>query len=592
MGGALLLQLPLHPATAWEPTGNIPLAPASIAAAAGLPRDSVLPGHMLDSLGDAALLEELLNRRPDVIGVTLYLWNRARTLNLLREYRKFHRGVMVVAGGPEVTADNSRLLDESCIDLFVAGEGESRASEVLCEGSLRTILESGTRFLPALAETAPPHRWPDPYETGHLIPVPGGSVHIETQRGCGCLCSYCAYRRTSPVPRITPAAAALGKMRMLREKGAAEFVFLDPTFNSRNDLETLLAGMRGLNAECFAEVRGDLVTESQAASIREAGFSSMEVGLQTMSREVLQAVGRGGDPENILRGASFLAGEGVIPVVDLILGLPGDRPENVELGAERLLAGEIADQVQTFCLSVLPGTALRAEAELLGISYADRPPYTVTRSGNHSLGDLMEARERISNTLGYDPDPPRRPVLCDDFPGMEVFDADSPLEKPPVSLRHGVLRIRSRDPWSTRRAIMEKIIQRRRIDPYCPLEVTIETGREFPLDLLDDIVSLREPECYEREKSAVYGVDSLVRTAVIAGRNFDADWLAECSLNTVTVVRSSEAAALPGGRTGLLLEGRYDLPKLSALYGNAPELVFFRDFDLERLWNLEILELG
>ena len=587
-----LLQLPLHPTNVWEPTGNIPLAPARLAAAAGLPPDTVFPGDLLSSLGDRALLEELHRRQPEVIGVTLYLWNRDRTVHLLREYRKLDNSVLVVAGGPEVTADNHILLDERSIDLFVAGEGESRAGEVLNPESLRKLLDSGERFIPPIVDTSPPDRWPDPYETGHIYPSPGGSVHMETQRGCSCLCSYCAYRRTSPVPRITPAETSLKKIRGLLEKGATEFVFLDPTFNARNDLHVLLEGMAGMDAECFAEVRGDLIRGSDASALKNAGFGSLEVGLQTMSEEVLRSVGRGGSPNKIVRGADLLKQAGITPVIDLILGLPDDRPENVENAAETLLSKHLNEQVQTFCLSVLPGTSLRRQADDLGISYMKRPPYIATRSGSYTLEDLLEARERISDILGYDADPPYRPVLCDNFPGTEIFCPESSGQTTPVSVRHGVLRIISRDPWAHRESVMRRILQRREMDPFCPLEVIIETEKEFPLDLLDHIEAIPEPRCYDREKASIYNVASLVRTAVVAEKTADPKWLAECSRTSVTVVRSETAISLPGGRIGILLEGKHDLAELWALYNHAPELVFFREFNLEKLWNLDILELG
>ena len=587
-----LLQLPLHPTNVWEPTGNIPLAPARLAAAAGLPPDTVFPGDLLSSLGDRALLEELHRRQPEVIGVTLYLWNRDRTVHLLREYRTLDNSVLVVAGGPEVTADNHILLDERSIDLFVAGEGESRAGEVLNPESLRKLLDSGERFIPPIVDTSPPDRWPDPYETGHIYPSPGGSVHMETQRGCSCLCSYCAYRRTSPVPRITPAETSLKKIRGLLEKGATEFVFLDPTFNARNDLHVLLEGMAGMDAECFAEVRGDLISGSDASAMKSAGFGSLEVGLQTMSEVVLRSVGRGGSPGKIIRGADLLKQEGITPVIDLILGLPDDRPENVENAAETLLAKHLNEQVQTFCLSVLPGTALRLEADTLGIRYMDRPPYIATRSGRYTLSNLLEARERISDILGYDADPPPRPVLCDNFPGTEIFHPENPGGSTACFPRHGVLRILSNDPWTYREEIMGKILQRREIDPSCPLDVILETENEFPLDLLDHIRAVPEPSCYDREKAFIYNVPSLIRTAVVAGKNAAPQWLDECSHTSVTVVRSETATSLFGGRIGILLEGEHDLSELLALYGNAPELVFFRDFNLEKLWNLDVLELG
>ena len=588
-----LVQLPLHPATAWEPTGNSPLAPAMLAATASLPVESVFPEDLLNTLGDSALLDELRRRDPVLIGVTLYLWNRERTLHLLRQLKEWNEDLLIVAGGPEVTADNHSLLAEESIDLFVAGEGESFAEDVLSPERLKTILRTGVKLLGPVVDTRAPDHWPDPWENGYLTPAEGGSVHLETQRGCQCLCSYCAYRRTSPVPRMITAEKVLKKIRMLHEMGAGELVFLDPTFNSRTDLLTLLRGMASYELDCFAEVRSDLIHSSEVSdALAKAGFNSLEVGLQTMSRKVLHSVGRGGDPKSILRGASLLKGSGITPVMDLILGLPGDNPRNIELAATELVSLKLQDQVQTFCLSVLPGTELRLNAEKLGIKYDDRPPYTVTLSGSHTIENLLLARERVADILGYDTDPPPRPVLSDSFPGMEVFIPENRETLISPSVRHGVLRVNTLDAWTHRESILSKVRERREKDPYCPLDVVIQSKKLFPLDLIDILKQLSEPECYTSEKAKLYRMPGLLRIAVIMDPATDQNWLRECSEMTTTVMISDSAVALPGGLVGLLLQGSYDLARLSALYSEAPHLVFFAEKELELFWNLDVLGLG
>ncbi|PIE53628.1 hypothetical protein CSA37_00235 [Candidatus Fermentibacteria bacterium] len=592
MNGVLLIQLPLHPGTAWEPTGNIPLAPARLAAQANLPKSSILSEEKLNTMGDRALLNELLEQNPELIGATLYLWNRARTIHLLREYKKIHQDVLIVAGGPEVTSDNAVLLKESCVDLFVAGEGEIRASEILNPETVKAILKTGTRFLAPVIDTSPPDRWTDPYETGHLIPEPGGSAHMETQRGCCNLCSYCAYRRTSPVPRITPASTALEKIRHLKELGVEELIFLDPTFNARPDLKELLKGLKEMNLQSFAEVRGDLLREEHGAALRAAGFTSLEVGLQTMNDKVLKSVGRGGNPQSIIRGAGYLEAAGITPVMDLILGLPGDHPESILQAAETFTEKSIAEQVQTFCISVLPGTEIRSKACSLDIEFRDTPPYCITKSGDQTLQSLLKTREEVSDILGYDADPPPRPVFCRNFPGMEIFTPEKPSTAIPPSVRHGVLRITTEDAWAHRVTIMKKIKERRDSDPFCPLDIIIESMREFPLNLLDMIKELPEPECYDREKAVIYNVPSLIRPGVIAPDDSDMEWLMECSSLAVTVTRSCHPIVPSGREIGLLLMGSHDLATLSAQYAEIAHLVFFDLPELERLWNLDVLGLG
>lgn len=592
MPGTLLIQLPLHPDSAWEPTGNVTLAPAKLAAAAGLPPESVFPGHLADSLGDREILAEIKRRRPAVLGLTLYLWNRERSLHLAAEYKRHDPEVLVVAGGPEVTPDNPSLPGDWTVDLFVAGEGEQHASQVLDPVRLRSTVSQGIRFIYPSPDESPPHRWPDPYLSGHLVPCPGSPVHIETSRGCGSACTYCAYRRTSPVPRTDPAELVLKRLNSLAARGAGEFVFLDPTFNSRQDIRLLLRGMEGLEVPSFAEVRGDLVKEEDGPLYSKAGFTSLETGLQTMSAGVLSALGRGGEPERIIRGAGILSSHGIQPVMDLILGLPGDHPDNVITAAAELRKRDIHQEVQTFLLSVLPGTEMREHARMLGIEFFKEPPYCVSRSGAFTLEDLLEAREAVSDVVGYDADPPPRPVLCRDFPGTTVFRPERGEAPDPPLSRHAVMRIECSDPWRYRSEIIRWVRRRLENDPFCPVDIILETSSKFPLDLLDMLGSLTGSDGYMGEKARIYSRAGQLRIAVTAPEETDPGWLSACSELSVTVVRSPGIRALPGGGTGLLLEGIHDLAALLPLYDMAPELVFFSECSMARLWNLEVLGTG
>lgn len=593
MSSVLLIQLPLHPFTAWEPTGNIPLAPALLAAAANLPPESVLQEAYVNNLGDKAILDLVKQKKPAILGVTFYLWNRERTIHLLRMVKKWNQNLMIVAGGPEVTVDNYSLLNEKSIDLFVIGEGEPFAEEVFSISSLTDIVKSGVRVLGPAKDLKPPHLWPDPYEKGILTVTAGGSIHVESQRGCSSKCSYCAYRKTSPVPRIVPANVILKKIKSHYEEGVSELVFLDPTFNNRPDLDFLLKGLSNFSISSFAEIRADILQAPETAdALFKAGFHSLEVGLQTFNTSVLKSIGRGGNPNNVLRGAKYLKQSGIIPIIDLILGLPGDTPSSIIKATNELVNLDLGDQIQSFILSILPGTKLKSKAAELGLNYNKKPPYNITQSGLFSLSDLLQSREEISDILGYDPDPPPRPVLSDTFSGMETLVPESNISTISPSFRHGVLRINTEDAWKHRDKILDKITERREKDPYCPLDVVINSQRIFPLDLFDLINKIEEPQCYTTQKGIIYGFPGLIRLGVLAPPEADMSWLIESSQYAVTVIQSTKPVSLPGGQIGLLLKGTHNLAELTPLYTEAPHLIFFADENLEKIWNLDVLELG
>ncbi|MCK4506718.1 MAG: B12-binding domain-containing radical SAM protein, partial [Candidatus Aegiribacteria sp.] len=410
----LLLQLPLNPSAPLELTGNIPLAGTSLASAAGLHRDSILDQNTTDISGDRALVNLVTEKSPRLIAFTLYSWNVERSIHVAKEIRRRIPELIIVAGGPEVTADNEWLLRNSEFDLFVSGEGEPVASEVLKYDSVINIIKTASGFLETGQMDFIPGSWPNPWLTGYLDPSEGASIHIETVRGCSGSCNYCSYRRNHPVPRILPAKDAIVLLKKLSSAGAGEIVFLDPTFNNRPDLIELLEGMVNLRIDCFGEMRGDTISKHIADALSRAGFKSAEIGFQSGNPEVLRQSGRSGNPMDILDGALNLKNAGVTPVIDLMLGLPGDTPAGAIRSAGMIRDMGLHQHVQVFHLSMLPGTQIRIDST---DRFMSRPPYY--RFTDMSMGGYAAAREEIADILGYDLDLDPRPLLFDEWAGTE-----------------------------------------------------------------------------------------------------------------------------------------------------------------------------
>ncbi|MFO7626566.1 MAG: radical SAM protein [Candidatus Fermentibacteraceae bacterium] len=590
----LLIQLPLHPGCGFEPTGNIPLAPARLAAAAGLPLDSVVPGELCDSLSDSEILSMVTARGPRVVVFTLYMWNAERSAWLAAEIRKALPGVFVLGGGPEVTQDNLWLRESGAFNLLVEGEGESFATNLGNVPQLLKLAETLSGFTSTGKCTFLPDHWPDPYFTGHLEGSGDLPAHIETVRGCPHHCAYCAYRRICPQPRVSPAAAVLRNLKRHRGAGRSEFVFLDPTFNGRSDLAGLLAGMRGMGLSCFAEVRAGLANLDPSA-LAVAGFHSVEVGLQTTNRRVLQAMGRHDDPGRTLMGAVELKNAGVEPIVDLIFGLPGDSPERILEAGERLVSLGLGKSVQAFYLSVLPGTLLREMADGIGLEFMDRPPYWVTGLPGLTLDHLACARDELGSVLGFDLDMEPRPVLCRDWPHTTLLDLDSPFE-PVFSGRHSVLRVRGERLWERRHSIISAAEKRFRTDPYCVLDVVIEASGAFPVDLPALVSAITRPRDYIDRTASVLGRQGRLRTTVIAAFDADPGWLSACSQESLVVVPWNRPGQVPSDLLehdiGLLIEGFPELSALAETFSAFSEQLFFSEMRMERLWCQEVLDLG
>ena len=438
-----MVQLPVPPPAALAATGNVPLAAGCLAVSArvhGLDRRlriEVVEPQVTDSLGDTLLADHVECDEPDFVGFSLYLWNCERSLHLAREVKRRSPRTRVLIGGPEVGPDNRFVLKQSGFDVAVTGEAEDTFAQLLgalLDGrdphglpgiAVRRPLGLSA-FGPQPAASFPLSAYPSPY-LEDLVPVdPSRSTYVETVRGCRSHCTFCFYPRSSSVLRTLDVPQSAALVAALRSKGAREIVFLDPTFNHRPGFEPLLEALRRENAEktltFFAEVRAEGLTPQHARMLKDAGFDRLEIGLQSVNRETLKRVRRGGSPEKVAEAARMLHGEGIELLVDLIVGLPGDTPDDVLRGMDFLDANGLADEAQVFPLSLLPGTAMRATAFDDGVVYDPAPPYRVQRTATFSPQALLETVKQAEERLGRRLDEWPRPHLIDG--GLDGFEPE------------------------------------------------------------------------------------------------------------------------------------------------------------------------
>ncbi|HZR07110.1 MAG TPA: radical SAM protein, partial [Myxococcales bacterium] len=370
-----LVQLPVPPPAALAATGNVPLAAGCLGVAArvhGLTRRvriEVVEPSATDALGDTLLADLIARDEPELVGFSLYLWNSERSLHLAREVKRRSPRTRVLVGGPEVCADNAFVLGQAGADVAVAGEAEetfARVMTAMLDGAspagIPGVAVRGpfgfSAFAPQPAASFALTDYPSPYLEG-LVPVEAQrSTYVETVRGCRSHCTFCFYPRSSSVLRSLDVPHSAGLIAALRDRGAREVVFLDPTFNHRPELEPLLDALIRENASrsltFFAEVRAEGLTKPLARKLKQAGFDRLEIGLQSVRKETLKRVRRGGSPEKVAEAARMLHDEGIELLVDLIVGLPGDTPDDVLRGMDFLDANGLAAEAQVFPLSLLP----------------------------------------------------------------------------------------------------------------------------------------------------------------------------------------------------------------------------------------------
>ena len=565
-----LVQLPVPPPAALAVTGNVPLAAGCLGVSLrvhGLDRRlavEVVPPEVTDTLGDTLLADRLSRDEPDFVGFSLYLWNAERSLHLAREVKRRSPRTRVVIGGPEVSSDNTFVLGQDGFDVAVTGEAEETFAALMERlldgrdvGFLPAVAARGpaglSGFGPGASADFPLARYPSPHVEG-LVPLdPRRPTYVETVRGCRSRCTYCFYPRSSTSVRSLGVADTVTLLERLRARGAQEVSFLDPTFNHRADFVELLEGLAQVNAahsmSFFGEVRAEGLTAKHAELLALAGFTKLELGLQSVRRETLRRIGRGGDPERVAEAAKALRDRGIELLVDLIVGLPGDTADDVKRGVEFLVEHGLRDEAQVFGLSLLPGTAMRETAAADGVVFDAAPPYRVLRTATMSEEALFEALASAEALLDRRVDEAPRPHLVERpgdgaAPDVLRVDVDRPLQVAPPGARHLALWFDGAELFSRRGLIGRAIDDRLAIDPYATLAVVLVARREFPLDLLELVrarLAAGAPS-YLSRLLANRGEDLQRRIVVLRpqGARLSEDWL-EAAGELVLVYRDLSA---------------------------------------------------
>jgi radical SAM superfamily enzyme YgiQ (UPF0313 family) len=505
----VLIQLPIPPLGPAPIRGNVPLAAAYLklfAAQKGLESFydiQIFPPGLASSLGDQALARAIMERSPWMVGFTCYVWNIERTLALAAAIKRGQPEVRIALGGPEITPDNAWVLDHPGYDFAVIGEGEQTFAQLLLG-----ILDEPVPPIPIpglyVAPGRPANRFDPLRQPAKRTPLPdinvlgspyvGGMVDaadeqmmlLETTRGCVFNCKFCYYPKSYDKQYYLEPNHVEAGLRHAQERGAREVFLLDPTLNQRKDFADLLRllarGNPGHRFTYFGELRAEGITPETARLLKEANFTEVEIGLQSIDPDAQQKMDRKNNLRAFERGVRAIMDEGIHVKVDLIVGLPGDTVESVRRGMHYLRSEQLYSDMQVFTLSILPGTAFRLEAAQLGLKYQPRPPYYVLGTPTLRLEQLYQLMDDAREIFELEYDAQPRPVL--DFQASDrgnriwTVDLDNSEENSCPREHHQAftLWLRSAQFGRRRERMLRLIRQVLAANPFTTLQIVLETG--------------------------------------------------------------------------------------------------------------------
>lgn len=533
---------------------NVPLAAAYLQRAAEKAgegrhyRFKRLPAG-LDAADTPTLAAHLVGRRPDVLALSLYLWNIERSLRLARLVKAGSPRTRVIVGGPEAARHHPFLFRAGVADAVVVGEGE-----VVFPETLRALRTGGQVDVATVAWRAGHgYRWgrfePREVDLREALPPPGhvacrpdsrGMAYLETSRGCPFRCTYCRYPHLRRRMTFLPPDEVVARVRALQTLGAKEIRFVDPTFNAHPQFREVVRRLAEINLDrtlsFFAELSAERITEADAEALAAAHVVEIEVGLQSRNVAVLRAIRRPTDVRAVETGVRRLTSRGIRVTLDLMYGLPLQRLG--ELRAALPWAARLRGvDVQCLQTLLLPGTELRDRRREWGVVADPRPPYavrstsTMTSDDFRRVEDLIERNPRLRSDIRTQRFVGR--VLPDVFPEevrIDLADWRAGRSISGTQNRRAVA-LTGADLFSARGRIAAIIRQAIRQDPDILWQFVLEPGGEEPLDLFDGLVAVvrRQPaHLLDRYAAAALRGRVASRRMLVrlpAHRRFDPAWV-------------------------------------------------------------------
>lgn len=339
------------------------------------------------------LMEKACNSKSAVFCFSCFVWNikiLAAAAKRLRE-----KGYVCIAGGPEITAHPSFYKD---FDYTVSGEGEVSVPKLISEILSKKSEKSDKVIISPSPDLGLIH---SPYLDGIIDPAEYEGALWELARGCPFKCAYCYESKGEKSVRLFPMERVKAELELFARKKVPQVFVLDPTYNvnKKRAVELLrLIAKKTPDTFYYFEARAELMDRELAREFTKIPCA-LQIGLQSANEQTLKLVNRPFDKKKFCKGLSILNEEGVTFGLDLIYGLPGESFSSFRDGIDFAIS-QYPNNLEVFCLSVLPGTDLFDRAEGLGLSWEKEPPYHVLKTKEFSSEDMHRAG-KLSKACSY-----------------------------------------------------------------------------------------------------------------------------------------------------------------------------------------------
>lgn len=337
------------------------------------------------------ILKGIYRDHPEVLCISCYIWNISYVKNLIREVHKVLPDTAIWLGGPEVSYDARKVLEEHPeVTGVMKGEGEVTFLELAgfyLEGISELAKIEGITYRDGDQIQENPWRGITdlstiPFVYKDLKKFENRIIYYESSRGCPFSCSYCLSSIDKKL-RFRDLELVKEELQFFLDHNVPQVKFVDRTFNCKHDhamaiWKYLIAHDNGITNFHF-EVAADLLNEEEIALIRtmRPGMIQLEIGVQSTNPDTIREIHRKMDFAQVSEVVTRVQeGHNVHQHLDLIAGLPYEDYDSFEKSFCDVYQLR-PQQLQLGFLKVLKGSFMYQAAPEYGCVCQSREPYEV-----------------------------------------------------------------------------------------------------------------------------------------------------------------------------------------------------------------------
>ena len=337
------------------------------------------------------IAEQLLSLKPQVLAMSVYIWNTVQTQAVLAIVRELKPDLPIIVGGPEVSYEIESQVIFSLVDYVVAGWGDisvpALCHQLIAGERPQQKIVQGEQ--PKLCEIKMPYHLYTDEDVRNRV------IYVEASRGCPYKCEFClsALDKTAWPFDVE---LFLAEMDKLYQRGVRQFKFVDRTFNLNIKVSQRILNffLERMDDDMFLhfELIPDNLPEALKETIKQfpEGRLQFEIGIQTFNPDVQKLISRRQKNDKAAENLRWLREETTAYLhTDLIFGLPSEGIDSFAKSFDLLYSLQ-PQEIQIGILKRLKGSPIVRHTEEFQLRFNPNPPFNILSTRDVSFAEMQK----------------------------------------------------------------------------------------------------------------------------------------------------------------------------------------------------------